>query len=124
MAGTCVSSALATAPWRQEIERSKRMWVEYYAFPQIPGKENNLYIPNNMEDGYFVISGNVSGMLEASVRLGLSRGERVNLITEKRAIASLEKSSDVPENSYIFDASAGIYLFNAIQDTDSASAGM
>lgn len=137
MAGTCVSSTLATAPWRQEIERSKRMWAEYYAFPQMPGKENNLYIPNNMEDGYFVISGNVSGMLEASVRLGLSRGERVNLITEKRAIALLEKSSDVPKNSYIFDASAarirpangdgelaqwknqigdavGIYQFNAI----------
>ncbi|MEW6039836.1 MAG: hypothetical protein AB1648_16575 [Pseudomonadota bacterium] len=107
MAGLCVSSALATVPWRQEIERSKRMWAEYYASPQKPGKGKNLYIPNNMEDGYFVISGNVSGMLETSVRLGLTREKKMNLITEKRAIAMLEKSSDVPQNSYIFDASVG-----------------
>jgi hypothetical protein len=108
MAGLCVSATSAMSAWRQEIERSKLMWAEYYSFPLKPGMTKNLYIPNNLEDGYFVISGNVSGMMEASVRLGLTSENRVNLITEKRAITMMDNSPhDTPASSYIFDSSAG-----------------
>ena len=108
MAGLCISSTSVMSAWRHEIEQSKQMWAEYYSFHLRSEKIKNLYIPNDYEDGYFNISGNISGMIEASIRLGLEREKVVNLIAEKRILTMIKNSSeDTPENSYIFDSSMG-----------------
>jgi hypothetical protein len=108
MAGLCISSISVMSAWRHEIEQSKQRWAEYYSFHLRSEKAKNLYIPNDYEDGYFSISGSISGMIEASIRLGLEREKEVNLITEQRILTMIENSfDDTPENSYILDSSIG-----------------
>lgn len=103
----CLSTAFSTSKWRHEIELNKLMWAEYdRALRKYDSA--NIYIRNDYEAGYFSISGNLAGLIEATEQLGLTRSSNINLIAERRALRMIDGTpEDTPENSYTFDMGTG-----------------
>ncbi|MDD2769339.1 MAG: hypothetical protein PHT19_11435 [Methylococcus sp.] len=100
----CLSAAFSTSKWRHEIELNKAMWAEY-DHAQHQYNSANIYIKNDYEAGYFAISGNLAGLIEATELLGLLPPKNINLIAERRTLRMIEGTpGDTPENSYTFDS--------------------